>query len=509
VALPVIAVSAPRYLVVYLPSFRLERCGYLGEERAVLTTETHQVLRVISCTPASKDLGVSLGMSLSEARALCPDIQVEQLDETAEAEDRRALLLALACFSDRLGVMDEQRLVLIIQDTAHLWQGEQGVIRAVRRTLDDLGHQCQLVIASELMTAAALARWSKGDRIVSPIEGQGALAELPLRALEPTQALVLTMEQLGLRTIGAFAALSASSIGSRFGEEGRQLHRRARAEPEQTPILTLDTLQRAQVGLVFGYDMCSTEQLKPFLPALFQQLSQQLSARSEAVVGLRCRLITEKKQPFTIWIRPGRPTRNPQRLRSLLEARLESARLEAPLVELRIDVLEAAPEPSWQLGLMNRAEAREPLPDLIARLEHTFGEERVFSARRVQRWLPEATCGRGRFPGRIRMGALTSGDVVDAQEKGEEWNERPRPNLVLSKPYPIQVELSETMTPRSMNTPMGRAAIQCAQGPERLQGEWWRQSEGFRRDYWVVDLGGRYAWIFESNARWYLHGWFD
>jgi len=497
--------------VVELPGFRLERCGYPSEESAALLEEQRQVLRLIACTTASYAQGLVRGMSVNEARAIAPETAFELLDETAEAEDRRSLLRVMERFSDHLGALDEERLVLLIQNTAHLWGGERELLHSVRGVLEELGHECRIVIASELATAAALARWGKGDRVVHAEKGRVDLATLPLKALEADARLVSIFYHLGLRTVGDLAALPASSVGSRFGEEGRRLHRRACAQADNLPLLTLDSHTRAQAGLVFGYDICSTERIKPVLPGLCQQLCQQLSARGEAVIHLRCRLITEKRTPTTLWIRPGRPTRSPERLRTLLEARLESVSLEAPLIELRLDVLEQAIEPSWQLGLMNRAEAKEPLEELIARLEHALGEGRVFATERVDRWLPEGAW-RKRSLGAEASNSLPQTmlkDVVDIQETPEEWSARPRPNLLLPKPYPIQVELDDSWVPRWLYTPKGKLHIHRAEGPERLQGEWWTEESGFRRDYWVVDLGGRSAWVYESNTRWYLHGWFD
>lgn len=500
-----------RYLVVELPGFRLERCGYSSDESAALLEEQHQVLRLISCTAASRALGLTRGISVHEARAIAPETAFELLDESAEAEDRRSLLRVMEQFSDHLGVLDEQRLVLLVQNTAHLWGGELALLKSVREVLEELGHCYRLVIASELATAAALARWGERDRVIQTEDGREALAELPLEALEADSRLLSIFRDLGLRTVGHLARLPAASVGSRFGEEGRRLHRRACAESDNMPLLTLRCPQQAQAGLVFGYDLCSTERLKPVLPSLLQHLCQQLAVRGEAVMTLRCRLITEKNRPTTLWIRPGRPTRSPKRLRTLLEARLESVRLKAPLVELRLDVIDEASEPNWQLGLMNRAEAKEPLDELLARLEHTLGEGRVFAMERVERWLPEGTW-RKRSPGSALARAhlqLKLEDVVDIQESPEAWSARRRPNLLLSKPYPIQIELDDSSSLRALHTPRGRLPIYRAAGPERLQGEWWTEEQGFRRDYWIVDLGGRAAWIYQSNSRWYLHGWFD
>jgi protein ImuB len=500
-----------RYLVVALPGFRLERCGYPSDEPAALLAEQHQVLRLISCTPASRARGLKRGMSVNEARALDPETAFELLDESAEAEDRRSLLRVMEQFSDHLGILDEQRLVLLVQNTAHLWGGEPALLASAREVLEELGHCSRLVIASELATAAAVARWGEHDRVLQAEEGRRALAELPLEALEVDRRLLSIFHDLGLRTVGALAALPAASVGSRFGEEGRLLHRRACAESDNMPLLALRSPQQAQAGLVFGYELCSTERLKPVLPSLLQHLCQQLAVRGEAVMTLRCRLITAKQTPTTLWIRPGRPTRSAKRLRTLLEARLESVRLEAPLVELRLDVIDEALEPSWQLGLLNRAETKEPLDELLARLEHALGEERVFAVERVGRWLPEGIWRKRRLGAPLAQEAPLAKleDVVDRQESPEPWSARRRPNLLLSKPYPIQIERDDSSALRALHTPRGRLPIYRATGPERLQGEWWTDERGFRRDYWVVDLGGRAAWIYQSNTRWYLHGWFD
>ena len=502
--------TRPRYLVAYLPSFRLERCGYEASQQAVLVTEQHRVLRLVACSCGARERGLEVGMSLSQARALCPEVGVEELDATGEAEDRRSLLRILGRFSDHLGAVDEERMMVMVHNTSHLWGGEGGLLREIRCVLTELGHRCRLVIASELATAAALARWGPEELIVSAGEGRDELAKLSLAALEPPPDLLATFQDLGIRLIGELAQLSAAAIGSRFGEAGRMLHRRACAVSDAIPALMWDTLQWPQVGLVFGYEITSTESLKPILPRLLEQLSQQLAARSEAVMALRCQLITERTQPLTLWVRPGRPTRNPNRLLGLLEARLESAQLGAPLVELRLEALEVSPEPNWQLGLTSRTEAREPLPELLARLEHVLGAQRLFRAQRGQRWLPEKSLDKAAFPGeQLVLSSVQTGDVVDQQEAPERWEERARPNLMLRKPYLISMEVNQAGVPTCMLLPNGRMNVLRAIGPERLQGEWWLEEGGFQRDYWTLDLGSRTAWAYRTGFRWYLHGWFD
>jgi protein ImuB len=54
--------------------------------------------------------------------------------------------------------------------------------------------------------------------------------------------------------------------------------------------------------------------------------------------------------------------------------------------------------------------------------------------------------------------------------------------------------------------------VHAAEGPERLEPEWWRDREGrLGRDYYRVELAsGARLWIcrsgFGTAARWFLHG---
>ncbi len=90
---------APRFLVLHLPAFRLERCGFHAEEVAVLVAEERSAVRLQALTPAASALGMRRGMTVSEARAMHPGVLVEPLDLEAERIDRVELLLMLARLS--------------------------------------------------------------------------------------------------------------------------------------------------------------------------------------------------------------------------------------------------------------------------------------------------------------------------------------------------------------------------------------------------------------------------
>ena len=74
------------FLALFLPSFRLDRCGIAmdGSQPAVLVAVSQGGERVLTASPAAEVQRVRVGMTLAEARGFCPTVKVERLDVDAE-----------------------------------------------------------------------------------------------------------------------------------------------------------------------------------------------------------------------------------------------------------------------------------------------------------------------------------------------------------------------------------------------------------------------------------------
>lgn len=497
-----------RWLGVHLPAFRLERCGYGAGDSAVLIGFERNAMRVLASTPAARDLGIRLGMSVSEARSLEPGIEVEVHDPAGELTDRGALVKAFERISDVVQAAGPQDLLLEVAQTVRVHEGEPGLLRASRELAATLGHVVQLAIADEPRVALALARRHR-ERVV-PSGGQRvALADLPVASIGRSAELVGSLQALGITTLGQLAALDVASVAGRFGAEGVALHRLANGEigREEGPTTDWIAPELPSVSTELA-GATTTLQLHFVLPGLLTQLSRALAERDLAAVQLRCVLELDNGSLGGFGVRVGRPTRDPDTLGHLLRNRLETVRIEAPVESWRIEVQEAVPAQGWQPGLTERAEAREPLPDLLARLTDALGEEAVFSAEPVDSWCPERAWRAVPFAlhPSLRRPPVPSDDVVDRQERWERLQTPPRPSQVLSRPELIEV-MGEP--PARVRLPSGWARVEARRGPEALSGHWWDPESVWSRRYWAVELaGGRAAWIFESEQHWWLHGWF-
>ena len=102
------------------------------------------------------------------------------------------------------------------------------------------------------------------------------------------------------------------------------------------------------------------------------------------------------------------------------------------------------------------------------------------------------------------------------EKPGTVWkNDLPRPLQLLRSPEPVDVTAPIPDYPPMLFRYKGRLhKIIKADGPERIEQEWWLQ-EGQHRDYYYVeDEDGKRYWLFrsghydDSDYKWYLHGFF-
>lgn len=524
-----------RYLALHLPAFRLESCGYTASAPVALIGEQKNAVRLLALTPAATDLGLRPGMTASEARALFPEVLLEPWDASSELECRTALVTAFQRIVERVSWLWDDVLALEIGAVAHLEGGEPGMIERVLALAHACGHTCTLAVTDHPVAAAALATSSSDVQCVEVGEVAAALADRPLWAMRMPATILDRLHTVGIRTLGAFAALDPAAVARRFGAEGATLHRIARgaALSRRATWVPPEDDQEIAHHVILAEPTSVLQPVLFVLGGVFRTFAAQLSLIDEAAVALRLRLVLDWGVFLApVFVRLGRPTRDPEVMMRVVTSCLEQVQLRAPLVEVMVDVAERVQATGWQNELTSRRHAVEPLPDLLARLSNTLGNEAVFQVQVADTWEPECAWSavpieptllapkprRSSRPDPIegRSDASLRDDDDDPVIALQAWEEGrlveqvapPRPSLILEHRVPIAVDLVGER-PVRVRLDAGWRGVHRAAGPEHLSGGWWRRDGGFDRIYWVVDLGGDLAWIFCERDVWYLHGWFD
>ena len=219
---------------VWIPLFPL-RCeearheGLAGSPSALLAPDTTHKLWQVS--PLARHTGVKPGMTVSQAIGLCPTLRLLEPDPVHYDEQFAKLLSALTEVSP---VVEPAELGLAYVGTDGL-EGIHGsaekIVETIKRTLE-----CWNVGMSEassfrlgwgvgkFIAWVAASRAKRSEAIVIPIgEEQKFLASQPIAVLPLDPDIHRRLRQLGIRTLGALAALPEEAIAAQFGSVGRRL----------------------------------------------------------------------------------------------------------------------------------------------------------------------------------------------------------------------------------------------------------------------------------------------
>src|SRR6185437_5005880 len=168
------------------------------DEPTIVVARQNNALQIFALNDAASHLGLAAGLPLANARAICPEVQVYDADEAADA----AALNAIACWCDRftpLVALDPPYgLFLDITGCSHLFGGETAMMNLVCGILTAQRFTVSAAIAGTAVCARTLTRHVHG-RIVRDGEEAGAVRPLPVSALGADAAVVTGLRRAGLK----------------------------------------------------------------------------------------------------------------------------------------------------------------------------------------------------------------------------------------------------------------------------------------------------------------------
>jgi protein ImuB len=458
-------------------------------------------------------LGIKYAMTLADARAMHPSLDVHDADHAADL----ALLETVADWCDRytplVGLDPPDGLMLDVGGCAHLFGGESEMRRDLIARLARQGLQARAGLADTPGCAWAIARYD--DVSLAPPNGQrDALLPLPLAALRIDQATVSGLAQAGLKRIADVASRPRAPLAARFGQQLlRRLDQALGDEDETiTPRLPLPSYvaeRRFPEPIALQADVLGT------IEQLAGELSHAMERHDKGARLLQATLFRVDGKVQRIEAGAGEALRDPKRIQNLFVERLNVIGDECDpgfgYDVIRLSALIVERLGAQQIGLAGEDRTGE-LKHLIDRLSARFG------ARRVTRQLPCDT--------HIPEFAVTS---IPAKRARDGFTTVPlvqdrlipaRPLRLLARPEPIEtVAEVPDGPPTRFRWRQVSHDVAAAEGPERVAMEWWRDEQGraLTRDYFHVEsTQGARVWLYReglytretSQPRWFVHGLF-
>lgn len=468
----------------------------------VLRTPSHGRMIITATNAVAESKGISCGYVLADARAIIPDLEV--LDDKPDLPEKLLKRLAEWCirFTPIVAVDLPDGLLLDSTGCTHLWNGDSNYVSEIIKKLNARGYDVRVAIADTIGVAWGLARFGRETLIIPNGQHIEALMMLPPEALRLEIETVERLHKLGLHQVGQFIKMPRSSLRRKFGQSFiRHLDMALGQEIETIqPVQPIEPYQERlpclePIVTAGGIEIA----LRQLLEALCLRLQQE--QKGFRIAKFKCYRVDSKM--VQVEIGTNRPTHAVNHLFKLFEVKLPTIEpalgielfiLEAPKVEDHLPDQEKIWEAS--VGLEDIR-----LSELLDRLANKVGVESI------HRYLPDEHY----WPER----SMKPTDSLQEKPRTKWREDKPRPLHLLHNPEPIEVTAPIPDYPPMLFRYKGQVhQVIKADGPERIEQEWWLQ-QGQHRDYYrVEDEEGNRYWLFrlghyhDENFQWFLHGFF-
>jgi protein ImuB len=479
----------------------------------IVVEPVKSALRICGMNDAAAGLGITHGMTLADARAMHPGLDVHNADHAADA----ALLEAVADWCDRytplVGLDAPDGLMLDVGGCAHLFGGEAAMRRDVMARLARQGLHARAGLADTPGCAWAAARF--GDvPLVLPNGQHDALPPLPLAALRIDRTTVSALAQAGLKRIADVIARPRPPLAARFGQGFLRRLDQALGREDETitprlPVPCYVAERRFPEPIALQADVLRT------IEQLARELCPVMERHDKGARLLQAALFRTDGKVHRIEAGTGQPLREPELIQNLFIERLNKIGDECDpgfgYDVIRLSALTVERLAASQIGLAAEDHAGE-LKHLIDRLSARLGTQRVTRQLPCNTHIPEFAVTNAPAQ-RASDGHAAIPPVQDRLIPG-------RPLRLLARPEPIETVAEVPDGPPSrFRWRQVSHDVAAAEGPERITMEWWRDEQGctLTRDYFHVESKqGARVWLYREGLygretpqpRWFVHGLF-
>ena len=473
------------WLALYFPQLPLEA---FTASSYIAQTQIPQVVleqnRVHLANNTAISAGIVPGCSLATAHSIAPSLQHFRRDSDKEYAALKHLAESLYAFSSLVSLETPDSIVLEIQGSSKLFT-QTALLTQASSLCENMGYTCITAMAQTATAAITCARSQSQQLHKAPLNCCG---------LEHQNIKTQVIEQLanmGLHTLGALIKLPRDEIAQRFGNELTVYLDKLEGK-RQEPRKAIQLSQTFERKLHLLQPIKNKQQLLdgPML-RLSLELQQWLIAHQLGCQALTWRFIEYAAAASSLRVRFTQSRQQHQEFLSISRLQLEQATLPSEVLSIELKLTLSAPWLSQAKDLFasSTSNNNQRIEELIDALTARLGPQACQQIHSGSRHTPEHAW---QFNTRLQSNnrkVSTETTITDAPS---------RPLWLLPKPHPIKA-----------------SALQLLQGPERIQSEWWLQSEA--RDYYIArHSNGAMCWVYQCYSAaseqhsdvFFLHGYF-
>ncbi len=346
---------------------------------------------VLAVSEEALTFSVELGIPVRQAEHLCPHATLLTSDPIEADRLRERIAAALYDLAPCVEVRVEGIAWLDLEGVP---SPSESIREARRRLRTAIGREPRLGLAPGPFSARLAAARARPGRLLKIDDARAFLAPLPTRELSLDDEQMERLDLLGLRTLGAVAAIGPRELESQLGREGRRAVLLARGlEPDQLtpwqpPMFTSAHRQ-------FEPPVQDREALLFVARALCGDLAEELGLRGAGAKQMRVRLNCEGGEVEARESIVRHPLSSSAELFGLAGSWIKSWQPHAPITEMWIElpVLEAAGRRQLRLWMGGDGNCDE-VTAALERLQERHGDAVV---RKPRPLLPSSPIPSQRF----------------------------------------------------------------------------------------------------------------
>ncbi|MBF4462347.1 MULTISPECIES: DNA polymerase Y family protein [unclassified Rathayibacter] len=263
--------------------------------------------RVFACSPTARSEGVRRGMRIREAHSRCTGLTVLPYDPVLDHRAFEPFVQTLEEITPGVQLVRPGLCAIRARGPRRYYGSEESAAEAILSRLAELGvADARIGIADGLFASELAAKHSGAPLSVVP-SGEAArfLAPLPLDTLETEtvgphsgppgrgEDLVFLLRRLGVRTLGALAALPREDVAARFGPDGARAHLLAAGRETETVIPRLPP-ERLDRSLEFEPPLDRIDQVTFAFRVSAEEFVARLTRAQLVVTALRIEVASDR-----------------------------------------------------------------------------------------------------------------------------------------------------------------------------------------------------------------------
>ncbi|MGB6230171.1 MAG: hypothetical protein WBF53_08600, partial [Litorimonas sp.] len=452
-----------------------------------VTRKTGNVERVVCANAHARAAGVFPSGTLTDARAVCPDLLTEPQDDRREARLLGALRVWADRYSPRIALDAPDGLILDVTGCAHLFEGEREMAELIQREADELTMTTRIGIANTLRAARGFARFGGSEITITDPEREALQVDtLPIAALDLDHKVETDLRRLGVTTLGELRRFKSSELARRFSVRLPEALDALRGQAH-------DPVVPSAVSPVFAANMTlpepigRVEDVTGILERLAARVCRKLVDKGYAARGFRFTVRCVDTGDHALSVGFASPTREAQPILRQLAKPLEALRIEFGADWFRLLALDTEVFTPRQLEAGDASQAQQEAFDrTLTTLGNRLGFDRLHVARPGAGHTPEREMAFG-----PAVGALDWTPPIDLTVY-------PRPEIAFA-PERVRVD-SPGRAPYAFTWRRDSYQVVAVKGPERISPVNWddpnSKFEARLRDYWRARTEcGRLFWL--------------